>query len=192
MTIAVLIGLPALPALADGNGAPKVAQGPVAVGVPIPGSSLVRGRAKVTVAAPIEAVRARVLAFGEYADFMPHYSKSRVLGRTKDGKRDVFMEVEALHGAVKMWARMSVAQPRVVDGVEIVDIGFVEGNVRDFSATWSLKAVDAAHTELTLEVFLQPKLPLPASILNDENVTGALKGVAAMRTRVEQVRTAQK
>ncbi|MRG90665.1 SRPBCC family protein [Polyangium spumosum] len=153
--------------------------------VPIPGSSLVRGRAKVIVSAPIDAVRARVLAFGEYARFMPHYSRSKVLGRTKSGEREVYMEVTALHGAARFWARMAVKKARDAAGVETYDVAMLEGNVKDFRAVWRLRSIDAGHTELELEVFLLPRLPLPASLLNAENLKGASKGVVAMRSFVE-------
>lgn len=165
------------------------ATNPTAVAVPIPGSDLVRGRAKVTVAAPIDAVRARVLAFGDYARFMPHYSSSKILGRTKSGEREIYMEVTALHGAVRFWARMAVRKSvAAVGGVETYDVSMLEGNVKDFHAVWRLRAIDEAHTELELEVFLLPRLPLPAGLLNAENLQGASKGVHAMRSFVERKR----
>jgi hypothetical protein len=161
---------------------------PVAESVPIPGTDLVRGRAKVVVHAPMHLVRQRLLAFDEYAEFMPHYNRSKDLGRTKGGGRNVYMEVYALRGAARMWARMNVAKAEWRGGVETYDVSFIEGNVRDFHATWRLRQVDQAHTELELEVFLQPKLPIPANLLNRENMDGAVKGVIAMRNRVEQLR----
>ncbi|MDI1478804.1 SRPBCC family protein [Polyangium sp. y55x31] len=168
------------------RGAASAAANPTAVAVPIPGSDLVRGRAKVIVAAPIDAVRARVLAFGEYARFMPHYSSSKILGRTKSGDREIYMEVTALHGAVRFWARMAVRKSvAAAGGVETYDVSMLEGNVKDFHAVWRLRAIDEARTELELEVFLLPRVPLPASLLNTENLQGASKGVRAMRSFVE-------
>jgi ribosome-associated toxin RatA of RatAB toxin-antitoxin module len=156
------------------------------VPVPIGGSALVHGKSTVTVAAPIDRVREAVLGFGHYAEFMPHYSNCRVLGRTASGGRDVYMEVEALHGAVHMWARVDVPKPSIVDGVETYQTKFLDGNVRDFQATWRLKKVDEAKTELSLEVFLHPKIPLPDGLVNDENLDGSANGVHAMRTRAER------
>ncbi len=158
---------------------------PMAVAVPIPGSKLVRGRAKVIVAAPIDAVRARVLSFGDYARFMPNYSRSKVLGRTKTGEREVYMEVTALHGAVRFWVRTAVSHARKLGDVETYDLSLLEGNVKDFRASWRLRPVDDGHTELELELFVLPRLPMPQSLLNAENVEGASKGVGAMRSFVE-------
>jgi ribosome-associated toxin RatA of RatAB toxin-antitoxin module len=155
------------------------------VPVPVAGSSLVHGKSTVVVNAPIEKVREGILGFAHYAEFMPHYSNCRVLGRTSTGGRDVYMEVEALHGAVHMWARVDVPKPAMVDGTETYETKFLDGNVKDFQATWRLKKVDDAKTELSLEVFLNPKIPLPDGLVNGENLDGSANGVDAMRTRVE-------
>ncbi len=182
-------------ATAKGNVAPEAAKHdddadrpPGVATVPVPvggGSALVHGRSTVTVNAPIERVREVMLGFPHYPEFMPHYSNCRVLGRTPTGGRDVYMEVEALHGAVHMWARVDVPKPSMVDDTETYATRFLEGNVRDFQATWRLKKLDAAKTELSLEVFLHPKIPLPDGLINDENLDGSANGVAAMRTRAE-------
>jgi ribosome-associated toxin RatA of RatAB toxin-antitoxin module len=158
----------------------------LSVPVPIEGTDLVRGRASIKVQAPIEKVREQVFAFAQYPEFMPHYQKAKVLGRAPSGGRDVYMEIEALNGAVSLWTRVDIPRkPAVVDGVEVYETKFLDGNVRDFKAIWRMKKLDEASTELSLEVFLQPKLPLPTSILNSENVKGASAGVTAMRARIE-------
>jgi hypothetical protein len=156
--------------------------------VPIAGTDLVRGRSTVTVKAPIEKVRAAVLGFSHYAEFMPHYKNAKLLGKTPNGGRDVYMEIEALHGAVTMWARIEVPKPTIDEnGVETYATTFIKGgNVKDFQAIWRMKKLDEGHTELSLEVFLQPSITLPAELQNDENVEGSAKGVLAMRDRAER------
>jgi ribosome-associated toxin RatA of RatAB toxin-antitoxin module len=135
-----------------------------------------------------------VLGFADYAEFMPHYQKSKLLGRTAAGARDIYMEIAAMHGAVKMWARLEVtvkrdgsspSTPSSEGGVETVHMRSVEGNVKELSGTWRMEPDGADKTKLTLEVFLSPSLPLPSSVLNAENVKGAVKGVVAMKKRAE-------
>jgi len=164
---------------------------PKGTGVPIEGSEMVRGSATVVVHAPIDKVREGVLGFGSYAEFMPHYRKCKLLGRNPAGARDVYMEITALHGAVSMWGRLEVPKPTVTDGVEMVEMKLVEGNVKDLRGTWRFSRVDDEHTQLSLEVFLLPNIPLPTNLLNEENVNGAVKGVVAMRERIEKTATAQ-
>ncbi len=96
------------------------------------------------------------------------------------------MEVSALSGAVTMWARIEMQKPVVEDGVETYSSRFISGNVQDLQATWRLEKIDAQSTRLSLEVFLRPKLPLPKSLLNAENLDGSARAVAAIRARVEQ------
>lgn len=154
--------------------------------VPIAGSPLVRGLATVTVNAPIERVRDAVLGFKHYAEFMPHYRASKVLGRTASGGRDVYMEIEALHGAMKMWARIEVPKPVMMGDVETYETRFIEGNVKNFMANWRMKELAAGKTLLSLEVFLDPMITLPTELQNDENIDGAASGVLAMRDRIER------
>jgi ribosome-associated toxin RatA of RatAB toxin-antitoxin module len=155
------------------------------VGVPIEGTDHVRGRSSAVVEVPIQKVRDTVLAFAEYPDFMPHYEKCKVLGRTTTGARDVYMEIAALHGAVKFWTRVEVPKPTTVDGYETYDARYVEGNVKDFRAIWRLKKVTDTSTEVSLEIYLEPNLPMPTSILNEENLDGSAKAIRAVRRRLE-------
>ncbi|WP_438029306.1 type II toxin-antitoxin system RatA family toxin [Sorangium sp. So ce233] len=156
------------------------------VAVPIGSTGFARGRSTAVVKAPIERVRAAVLSFERYPEFMPHYKKCRVLGRTPSGGWDVYMEVSALNGAITMWARLEIQKPAPVDGVETYSSRFVSGNVQDLQATWQLEKIDDQTTRLSLEVFLRPKLPLPKSLLNSENLDGSARAVAAIRARIEQ------
>jgi ribosome-associated toxin RatA of RatAB toxin-antitoxin module len=158
----------------------------LSVPVPIDGTDMVRGRSTIKVSAPIEKVREQLFAFAQYPEFMPHYKKAKVLGRAPSGGRDVYMEIEALNGAVTFWTRIDMPrQPVMVDGTEVYEAKMLDGNVKDFKAIWRVKKIDDASTELSLEVFLQPRLPLPTSILNSENLKGASSGVTAMRARIE-------
>jgi ribosome-associated toxin RatA of RatAB toxin-antitoxin module len=181
---------PAPPAPAtDAEPPPPAAEGddPQTIAIPVAGTEFVRGRTTLKVNAPIEKVRESVLDFGHYAEFMPHYRSSKVLGRTAAGARDVYMEIEALYGAVKMWVEIEFPRPTIVEGVETHESKFVKGNVKDFKAIWRLRKLDDATTELSLEVFLQPSIPLPTALMNKENLGGSAKGVTAMRGRIEGV-----
>ncbi|MCA9624027.1 MAG: SRPBCC family protein [Myxococcales bacterium] len=145
---------------------------------------LVRGRATVEVNAPFDVVREAVLDFDDYADFMPHYKSARTLGRKPDGSREVYMKWAALHGAIKLWARLELKMKK--DGeAEIWESSFVDGNVKEAYATWRIEPLEGGKTKLTLEAFLEPRLPVPTSLLNEENVSAAAKGVTAMRNHCE-------
>ena len=61
-----------------------------------------------------------------------------------------------------------------------------KGNVDDFRALWRLRAVDAEHTIVKLEILVDPKLPAPASIVTPELCTAAEKAVTGVRTHAEK------
>lgn len=178
-------------ATSDGEQAESAQPAPDTIGitsmaVPIGSTGFARGRSTVVVKGSLERVRVAVLSFERYPEFMPHYKKCRLLGRTPAGGWDLYMEVSALSGAVTMWARIEMQKPVVEDGVETYSSRFISGNVQDLQATWRLEKIDAQSTRLSLEVFLRPKLPLPKSLLNAENLDGSARAVAAIRARVEQ------
>ena len=162
-----------------------------AVAIPVDGTELVRGRATLKIDAPLEKVRAAVLDFGHYTEFMPFFRGSRVLGRTAAGARDVYLEIEALHGAVRLWAEIEIPRPTIVDGQETYESRFMKGNVKELKAIWRLRKIDDAATELSLEVFLLPSIPLPTALVNKGNLIGAVKGVKAVRARVESAAEAK-
>ena len=67
-----------------------------------------------------------------------------------------------------------------------------KGNVDDFRAVWRLRAVDENRTVLKLEILVDPKLPLPASMVTPELAYAADKAVTAVRDRAEKTPTPQK
>jgi ribosome-associated toxin RatA of RatAB toxin-antitoxin module len=158
---------------------------PTREAIAIEGSDLVHGRSRLIVRAGIDKVRKHVLDFDHYAEFMPHYQAARLIKRTSSGGRLVYMEVAALSGLITMWTKIEMQVARHVGKIETHASRFLDGNVDDFVAIWRLRKIDDAHTEMSLEIFLEPSLPLPDSLINSENVGGAFDGVVAMRTRIE-------
>jgi hypothetical protein len=145
----------------------------------------VRGRSTAVVEAPLERVRAAVLAFDSYAGFMPHYRTSRILDRSVS-ETQVYMQVAALGGLVKMGAQITFpSKASEASGWQEYASRFDGGNVRDFRAVWRMRELAPSRTLLSLEVFLLPKLPLPTATLNGENTKGAREGVEAMRKHIE-------
>jgi ribosome-associated toxin RatA of RatAB toxin-antitoxin module len=163
--------------------ASTIADTPRTESVAIAGSRLVRGRSTITIAAPIEKVRQVVLDFPNYPAFMPHYQSCRVLSQGRDGASEVYMEVVALNGAVKMWAQVNVVKTVLADGTETYETKFIKGNVKDLKALWRLKKIDDRSTEVSLEVFLLPRLPLPVAVVNKENLDGSAAAVVAVKQR---------
>ncbi len=145
-----------------------------------PASAIDTGGAAIYVNAPIATVRKIVQSYGDYAKMIQPFKASRVLSK-KNGVSEVYLEVPVAHGAATVWAVARIGKPvKDGDGEKIV-AEYTRGNVDDFRAVWRLRAVDAEHTIVRLEVLVDPKLPLPSSMITPELRYAADKAVTAVR-----------
>lgn len=153
--------------------------------VAVPGTSIHAGGGMTAVNAPIAAVRQVVTDYAHYAEFMPRFQKSRIVGKSPAGT-DVYLQVPILHGAATVWAVTRFGAP-VPEGTGERIEGRLEGqgNVDDLRAIWHLRPVDETHTVLKLELLIVPKLPLPGSLVTPELEFAADQAVSASRDRVE-------
>lgn len=158
------------------------------VSVPIQGTDLVEAKATVTARVPLEKARATVLKFEDYAQFMPEYSDAKRLGNLPSGNEKVYMEITTLGGIAKMFANVEIMPVSKQATTEVYEARFIDGNVKQFKAIWTLTPTATGHTELTLQVFLHPSLPLPDFLVNKANLDGAKKGALAMKRRIEAAR----
>lgn len=145
------------------------------------------GAARVNVDAPEETVRSVVLDYKNYAKFMTRFEKSQVVGRSGD-KTDVYLQVKILKGAANIWAVVRFEPIKQVDGGEELVGHMVKGNVKRLDATWRLKKLDEATTQVTLELLIVPDLPLPVpdSLVEPEVRYAAAKAVEGSRTEAER------
>lgn len=152
--------------------------------IAIEGSDLVEAKATVRVRAPIDKARTAILLFEDYPHYMPEYSDAKHIGKMPSGNDKVYMEITTLGGVAKMYANVEIL-PVVKSGpTETYEAKFLDGNVRQFKAIWTLTQVDEGRTDLTLQVFLHPSIPLPDFLVNKANLDGAKKGALAMKRHI--------
>jgi ribosome-associated toxin RatA of RatAB toxin-antitoxin module len=142
------------------------------------------GGAAILVHAPIAAVRAIVTDYRHYAKFIKPFQQAKVLSK-KDGATNVYLQVPIAHGAATVWVVARMRPSASEGGGERVTGELVQGNVDGFRATWRLVPVDADTTLLKLEIFVDPKLPIPASLVTPELEYAADQGVTGVRDRAE-------
>lgn len=153
--------------------------------VAIPGQSIRAGGGMTAVNAPISVVRQVVTDYGHYADFMPRFQKSRVVGKTQ-GVTDVYLQVPILHGAATVWAVTRFSPAAKEGGGERIEGRMADqGNVDDMRAIWHLTPIDETHTLLKIEILIVPKLPLPGSVVTPELEFASDQAVSAARDRAE-------
>jgi ribosome-associated toxin RatA of RatAB toxin-antitoxin module len=153
--------------------------------IPVEGSSLTKSRARVMVYAPLERVRAVLFDFPHYAEFVPHYRSARIFGKTARGGDDVVMEMEALGGMMRFWARVEIEKPVIEGPSETYKIRLITGSVRSFKASWQLEAVSAGATRLTIESLVEPNIPLPSAFINEGSLDGAGESILSLKKRAE-------
>jgi hypothetical protein len=159
---------------------------PTAGSDPVPGSDIVRAHATVLVRAPIARVREVLLDCPRYPEFLHSYKGCVDQGPTPRGGRVWRMELEELGGLIKLWVRAEISPVTVTDGVESFEGRYLEGNVRTFESRWQLEPVqEGDFTRLTLESHMDPKLPLPASLINGGSVDGIRDAILAVKRRAE-------
>jgi ribosome-associated toxin RatA of RatAB toxin-antitoxin module len=152
-------------------------------------SSISFGGGKTAVRAPVDVVRQVVTEYGSYKDFMPKFQKSLVVGKTKEGGTDVYLQVPIVHGAITLWAVTRFGLPRRDGNVERIEGAKVEdkGNVQDLRAIWRFYPVGEDKTILKLELLIVPSrlIPVPGSVVTEELAYAADEAVAAVRDRAQ-------
>jgi ribosome-associated toxin RatA of RatAB toxin-antitoxin module len=153
--------------------------------VAVPGFSIRAGGGMTVVNAGIATVRQTVTDYGHYADFMPRFQKSRIVGKSGPNT-DVYLQVAILHGAANVWAVTRFGPPSPEGTGERIEGRLQgQGNVDDLRAVWHLTPVDAERTIVKLELLIVPKLPVPGSLVTPELEFASDQAVSATRDRTE-------
>jgi ribosome-associated toxin RatA of RatAB toxin-antitoxin module len=142
------------------------------------------GHAEIFVDAPVRTVRAAVLDYGSYQSYIPRFDKSKVLSKNGEAAK-TYLQVPILHGAATFWAVENFSAPAAEGKGEKV-VGVMEkGNMGDFKATWRFRAVDDKHAIVSLDIYLEPKLPVSSALVSEEERDAAADGVRGIKAHAE-------
>lgn len=152
--------------------------------IPEEGSNIAWGQAVLVLDKPIEEVLPIVRDYANYVQFMPNFTKSKVLAQ-RGSRAMVYMEVSVAKGAITLWGQLNLAERPQEGESRIVEAHLMEGNIDAFDARFRLTPVDGgARTEVDFRIFVDPDIPLPSSIFSRENERAAGRTVRALRARV--------
>jgi ribosome-associated toxin RatA of RatAB toxin-antitoxin module len=177
---AVLVSLTAGPASAepDENARIHTSQ------IPEEGSSISWGQAIIVVDRPVAEVLPIVRDYANYVEFMPNFTKSRVLAQ-RGSRAMVYMEVSVARGSITLWGQLALAERPVAGDAHVVEARLMEGNIDAFRASFTLTPVDAGErTEVEFRIYVDPDIPLPSSVFSRENERAAGRTVRALRSQV--------
>ncbi|MGB8331452.1 MAG: SRPBCC family protein [Polyangiales bacterium] len=182
LTTALLAGLPSRSALAADGQVESVEV--FTAQLPEEGSEIAWGQAVLIVDKPMDEVLPIVLDYDNYSEFMPNFTKSKVLSQ-RGNRAMVYMEVSVAKGAFTLWGHLNLAERRDDGEARVVEAHLMEGNIDAFNASWTLTPVDGgARTMVEFKLYVDPDMPLPSSIFSRENERAAGKTVRALRTRL--------
>ncbi|MEM7137935.1 MAG: SRPBCC family protein [Myxococcota bacterium] len=151
------------------------------------GSNIAWGHAVIELDQPLEEVLPVVLDYANYVQFMPNFTKSKVLAQRGTRAR-VYLEVAVAKGAVTLWGQLNIAERERSSDDRIVEAHLLDGNVDAFSAEWQLAPIDGGtRTRVTFKIYVDPDMPLPSSIFSRENEKAAGRALRALRARVTEV-----
>ncbi len=149
------------------------------------GSSIASGQASVELDQPIDEVLPIVLDYANYAQFMPNFTKSRVLAQ-RGSRARVYMEVSVAKGALTLWGQLNIAErPESEQPGRVIEASLLEGNIDAFNARWELTPIDGGtRTRVSFKLYVDPDIPLPSAVFSRENERAAGKTLRALRSRV--------
>jgi len=152
--------------------------------IPVEGSKIATGRAVIVVDRPIEEVLPIVLDYANYVQFMPNFTKSKVLAQ-RGSRAMVYMEVSVAKGMYTLYGQLDLDERPQEGSSRVVEGRLLDGNIDAFDASFKLTPTDdGAGTEIDFKINVDPDLPLPSSVFSRENERAAGRTVRALRARV--------
>ena len=153
-----------------------------------PGRNQRFGHAETLIHAPLADVRRLVLDFSHYKEMAPSITTSRVVGHASDGSTDVYLRMGVLNNTLTFWNVTRFAPLRVApEGNEVVEGHMVQGkgNIDDSAAVWTLRPAGADWTVLKFDVLLNPGVPAPQSLIDEQLRDSAMDVVNSIHDRVQ-------
>lgn len=165
---------------------PRVAAGEIVASRQAhPRSGVSWGQAVGIIDAPMARVLEVVQDYANYRQFMPNFTQSKVLARRGD-KALVYVEAEIARSTLTIWAQMKMTPRATADGGRVIQGKMTKGNLSTMEAVWELTPIDSKRTLVTFKIIVDPKLPLPSSLVSNENEKASRRGLRALRKQLTQ------
>jgi len=150
--------------------------------LPEAGSDILWGRAQAIVNAPLEQVMRVVQDYGRYSEFLPHFTVSRVLSQ-KGANATVYMEALVIKKTLKVWVQASFRERPRQGNTRIIEGKMMQGNINRLNARWEITPLADGRTLVAFQMLFDPKLPLPDSMISNENSKAASRTIKALREK---------
>jgi ribosome-associated toxin RatA of RatAB toxin-antitoxin module len=135
--------------------------------------------------APAAAVMSVLQDYARYKDFLPNFQASRVLSQ-RGTSALVYLQVSVLHGASKIWVEVKLHERPAQGATRTIEGTMMRGNVDRFEAVWQVTPFDPHHSVVSFQLLVDPNMPVPATLVNDENQKNARKALRALRATLAE------
>jgi hypothetical protein len=152
-----------------------------------PGKSERYGHAEGLVAAPYDAVRARLLDFAHYKDLAgPKFSTVRLIAKAKT-TTDLYFQLPIMKGLMTIWyvTRFDTVRPAQGNAAEVIEGTFVKGNIKGMNIAFTLRPAtdDKTSTVVVCDLVLSLHIPAPEVLLDEELRDACGDAINAVRAR---------
>jgi len=151
---------------------------------PTPGSDIDTGGAIIAINTPLDPVMKVLRDYRRYYKILPRLEQSRIMGK-KDGVTELYMRAPIMSGFTHIWALSHLSEHKYGPAGRRIRAKYIKGNLDTWHGQWLVTPCGANRTLLKLELFLDPKVPVPASLATRELKWAAAKGVTAVRDMAE-------
>ena len=165
------------------NAAARLSDGHIETGtLPEAGTDIQWGRAQAIVDAPLEQVLKVIEDYGRYADFLPHFTTSRVLSQ-RGANATVYMEALFIKKTFKVWVQASFRERPRQGETRIIEGKMMQGNINRLNARWEVTPLANGRTLIAFQMLFDPHLPLPDSMISAQNSDAARRTIKSLREK---------
>ena len=144
------------------------------------------GHAEALVATNADDLAKAAADFGHYKDIHPKFNSARIIAK-EAGQTDVYMRYPVKIGPVKfeLYEVMRFSPARMETGSHVIEGRGIKGDMTRGHTKITIKPVDATHSVLAVDVLLDPKIPAPQSLVDEELRDGAGDFVNGLKDRTQ-------
>jgi hypothetical protein len=152
-----------------------------------PGRNSRFGHAETLIHASEADVRRLVVDFSRYKELAPSITTSRVVSHDTSGTTDVYIQMGVLNNTISFWNVTRFAPLRTTGSDEVLEGQMVpgKGNIDNSAVIWTLHPVGDGWTVLKFDVLLDPGLPAPQSLIDEQLRDSAMDAVNSIHDRVQ-------
>jgi hypothetical protein len=147
-----------------------------------PGKSERYGHAEGLIAAPPDAVRARLVDFARYKDLAGPKFKSVKIVDKQGANTDVYFQLPIMKGLITIWYVTRFPPARSAGGGDVVEGTFVKGNIKGMHIAFKvMPGPDEKNSVMVCDLLLSPTVPAPQSAVDEELRDACGDAISAVR-----------